>query len=289
MLRGSLVELARGRVEDERRISNRGPTSASWTSLCEVFTKTWCLRPHTNELVGARRKGSEKVGAPERDKVALVNVGHRSLAVVPAREEKPSARSSRLATGDLLGHREAKLECVPYSTSQRATESSKRTPSASISSHRDKIERLTLEDQMRVLLAHRRSLHVTQTVPKHDARKRKEDGWTMREVRKHERVGYAAVLVEDDEVGDSVCTAGVGELLHDVVSAVDASRVGEAEAHFLGEERGQFGLSGRRQGEGRGWCSKKSREREEGGGIARRRKDPPWRTERALKRDRAKS
>ena len=29
-----------GRMENSRRISKRGPTSASWTSLCEVLTKT---------------------------------------------------------------------------------------------------------------------------------------------------------------------------------------------------------------------------------------------------------
>ena len=79
-------------------------------------------------------------------------------------------------------------------------------------------------------------MHVTQAVPKHDAREREEDGRAVREVGEHECVGDTAVLVEDDEVGDPVRAASVGELLHDVVSAVDASRVGEAEAHFLQRE-----------------------------------------------------
>lgn len=36
------TELDRERGRDARLISNRGPTSASWTSLCDVLTKTWC-------------------------------------------------------------------------------------------------------------------------------------------------------------------------------------------------------------------------------------------------------
>jgi hypothetical protein len=49
------------------------------------------------------------------------------------------------------------------------------------------------------------------------------------------RTGYAPVLVDDDEVGDLVGPAGVGELLDDIVSAVDAVRVGQDEPHLLGE------------------------------------------------------
>jgi hypothetical protein len=43
------------------------------------------------------------------------------------------------------------------------------------------------------------------------------------------------VLVDDDEVGDLIGPAGVGELLDDIVSAVDAVRVGQDEPHLLGE------------------------------------------------------
>lgn len=30
-------------LEYSRLASKRGPTSASWTSLCDVLAKTWCL------------------------------------------------------------------------------------------------------------------------------------------------------------------------------------------------------------------------------------------------------
>jgi hypothetical protein len=86
---------------------------------------------------------------------------------------------------------------------------------------------------LRILLRHSRALHTLQTMPQHDSGQGEQHGRSVGEVAEHEGVGDAAVLVEDDEVGDAVGTTGVGKLFHDVVSAVDASRVGKAKAHFL--------------------------------------------------------
>jgi hypothetical protein len=41
------------------------------------------------------------------------------------------------------------------------------------------------------------------------------------------------VFVEDEKVCDFVCSASIGNLLHDIVSSVDAVRIGKDESHFL--------------------------------------------------------
>mgnify|MGYP006969722754 FL=1 len=70
-------------------------------------------------------------------------------------------------------------------------------------------------------------------MPQHHPRQSEQDGRTVREVTEHERVGDAAVLVHDDEVRHLVRAARVGQFGHDVVTAVDAGRIGNAEAQFL--------------------------------------------------------
>lgn len=96
---------------------------------------------------------------------------------------------------------------------------------------------------LRVSFTDCRPLQCTERVTKDDAGESEEDGRAMREVGKHERVGDTTVLVNDDKVRHLVRSAGVGELLHDVVTAVDAGRVGDDEAELLrlwkGKERKQ--------------------------------------------------
>ena len=108
---------------------------------------------------------------------------------------------------DSLGNRETEPESIPHPPPET-------TPKA-------------LKDQMRVLFTNSRPLHVRQTMPQHHSSESEEDSRAVGEVRKHERVWDSAVLVQDDEIGDSVRAAGVRELFHDVVSSVDTGGVGE--------------------------------------------------------------
>ena len=55
------------------------------------------------------------------------------------------------------------------------------------------------------------------------------------EVRDDHPVRFTPVLVEDDEVCDLVGTAGVADVLDDIVSPVDLLGVGEHEPHLLGK------------------------------------------------------
>lgn len=116
----------------------------------------------------------------------------------------------------VLWHRVNELEGVPHSPPQAAPEA--------------------LEDQMRELLRDGGTLDASETVPKYDAREGEEDGGAVGEVGEHESVGDAAVLVEDDEVGDAVRPARICELLHDVVSSVDPRGIWDAKPHFLQRE-----------------------------------------------------
>jgi hypothetical protein len=89
------------------------------------------------------------------------------------------------------------------------------------------------EDELRVGFADCRSLEGAKRVAKDDAGEGEEDSWAVREMGEHESIGNATVLVNDDEVGHLVCSARVGEFFHDVVTAIDAGRVGDNEAEFL--------------------------------------------------------
>jgi hypothetical protein len=88
-------------------------------------------------------------------------------------------------------------------------------------------------DVLRISFADRRPLQSTEGVTKHDAGEGEKDRRAVREVGEHKSIGHTTVLVNDDEVRHLVCSAGVGELLHDVITAIDASRVGDDEAEFL--------------------------------------------------------
>lgn len=87
-------------------------------------------------------------------------------------------------------------------------------------------------------------------MPQHHPRQSEQDGRSVREMTEHERVGDAAVLVHDDEVRHLVRAARIGQFGHDVVTAVDAGRIGNAEAQFLFERREVFRV---RRGGGRKW------------------------------------
>jgi hypothetical protein len=115
--------------------------------------------------------------------------------------------------GILLGHREQVLQDIRCPLSQLA--------------------RKVVKDQVRecfrdcaVVLDIMSQDHIVQC---------EERRWSMREVRNNHAVGLSTVLVQDDQIRDIVCFAGIDNLLHDVSSTVDTLRVGEDKTHLLGK------------------------------------------------------
>lgn len=151
-----------------------------------------------------------------------------------------SERDGRWRRKGALGHREDVLEDVLHALAELGAKAledeavQSATSSQRGARHEGSAgERAEACNALRVRLADRRSLQPAQVMPQHDAREREKDGRAVREVAEHEGVGHAAVLVHDDEVRHLVGAARVRQLGHDVVTAVDARRVGDAEAQFL--------------------------------------------------------
>ena len=91
---------------------------------------------------------------------------------------------------------------------------------------------------MRILLGNRRIFVGSNIVSKSNVIKSKVDRWPMRKMGYDQSIGCTTMFVYYDEVGDIVGSTGFCEFLYDIISSIDAMRVGENKSQLLGHYEG---------------------------------------------------
>ena len=91
---------------------------------------------------------------------------------------------------------------------------------------------------MRILLGNRRIFVGSNIVSKSNVVESKVDRWPMRKMGYDQSIGCTTMFVYYDEVGDIVGSTGFCEFLYDIISSIDAMRVGENKSQLLGHYEG---------------------------------------------------